>query len=108
MTTRNILNDICPRLVKVDNGDPILGLEILDGPYKGVVFSFTKFSVLREREENGMVPTRFETTVHTAPDGFRADETFDLYCSEVLLAWLGYISMTNLQELARMETKGIH
>lgn len=108
MTKHNILNSICPRLVKVDQGDPILGLEILDGPYKGVTFSFSKFIVQKDRMENGMVPTKFETTVHHAPPSFVADESFDLFCSEVLLAWLSFISVSNFDTLIKEETKGIH
>jgi len=108
MTKRNILHSVRAVLVPVDQGDPILGIEILEGPYQGVTFSFKKFVVMRERTEDGMVPTRFETEVHTAPDGFVVDEAFDLYCSEVLLAWLGYISTANYGELIKSETRGVH
>jgi hypothetical protein len=108
MTTHNILNSIRPRLVPVDRGDPILGLEVLDGPYKGITFSFSKFIVQKERMKDGMVPTKFETQIHEAPTGFVPDESFDLFCSEVLLAWLSYISMSNLDSLIKEETKGVH
>jgi hypothetical protein len=108
MTTHNILNSIRPRLVPVDHGDPILGLEVLDGPYKGVTFSFSKFVVQNHRMENGMVPTKFETEVHEAPKGFVSDESFDHFCSEVLLSWLSFISLNNFDSLIKEETKGVH
>ena len=81
----NILNGVMPKLVKTSRGQ-ILGLEILDGPYRGVTFSFKKFQVLNDMGPDGMVPTKFETDIHESPDGFRPTEDFDLYCGEVLLA----------------------
>ena len=102
MTKENILNDIMPRLIPVERGDSILGLEIIRGPYKGVTFSFKKFTVMKERMENGMVPTQFETS------DFDPDAAFDSYCSEILLSWLHFISTTNFDSLLKSDTKGIH
>ena len=104
----NILNSVHAVLVPVDKGDPILGIEILEGPYQHITFSFKKFVVMRERMENGMVPTKFETEIHSAPEGFVPDEDFDLYCSEVLLAWLSFISTANFSDLIKAETRGVH
>jgi len=104
----NILNNIIPRLIPLARGESILGLEIINGPYKGVTFSFKKFTVSKERLVNGMVPTQFETHVHESPPGFEADEAFDEYCSEVLLGWLHFISITNFDMLLKTETKGVH
>ena len=104
----NILNDILPRLIPVTDGDAILGLQIICGPYKGVTFSFKKFTVMKERMENGMVPTQFETMVHEGPKDFDPDAEFDSYCSEILLAWLHFISTTNFDSLLKTGTKGIH
>lgn len=103
----NILNGVMPKLVKTSRGQ-ILGLEILDGPYRGVTFSFKKFQVLNDMGPDGMVPTKFETDIHESPDGFRPTEDFDLYCGEVLLAWLHYISVSNFETIISAETKGIH
>lgn len=100
----SILNTIIPRLITIDEGDPILGLEIIDGPYTGVIYSYKKFIVQKERLENGMVPTKFETQVHSAPKGFRADESFDEFCSEILVAWLHYISVSNFTDLIAAPT----
>jgi hypothetical protein len=108
MSEENVLNDIMPRLIPVAKGDSILGLEIISGPYKGVTFSFKKFTVMKERMKNGMVPTQFETMVHEGPTNFDPDAAFDSYCSEILLAWLHFISTTNFDALLKSETKGIH
>ena len=104
----NILNDIIPRLIPVERGDSILGMEIMRGPYKGVTFSFKKFTVMKERLANGMVPTQFETVIHESPTDFNSDAAFDSYCSEILLSWLHFISTTNFDALLTTETKGIH
>lgn len=104
----NVLNSIMPRLVTMSGGDSVLGLEIIDGPYKGVTFSFKKFTVMRERMINGMVPTQFETKIHEAPKDFVQDEGFDSFCSEVLLSWLHFISVTSFDALIKTETRGVH
>ena len=104
----NILNDIMPRLISVEKGDSILGMEIIRGPYKGVTFSFKKFTVMKERLANGMVPTQFETMIHEGPSDFDPDAAFDSYCSEILLSWLHFISTTNFDSLLKSDTKGIH
>ena len=103
-----ILNEIMPRLWPTEkDGENILALEVLTGPYKGVVFSFSRFSVLNTVGPDGMVPTKFETVVHAAPVHFRPNEAFDHYSSEVLLAWLQYISVNNFNTLLEAETNGV-
>ena len=104
----NILNDIMPRLIPVEQGDSILGMEIIRGPYKVVTFSFKKFTVSKERLANGMVPTQFETAIHEEPPDFDPGAAFDSYCSEILLSWLHFISTTNFDALLTTETRGIH
>ena len=95
---KGVLECILPRLIQRTTLEPVtLGLEVLDGPYRGVVFGFTKFDVRAEKLENGMVPTKFETTVYGAPEGFLKDEAFDEFTSEVLMAWLNYIALTDVQ-----------
>lgn len=88
----SILNSVCPRAVERPDGTPTLGIEILDGPYRGVVFSYKSFNVQSEKEANGMVPMKFDTEVLKAPRGFRADESFDQFCGEVIVAMLEYLS----------------
>ena len=84
-----ILDGICPRLVDA-SPESVLALEILDGPYKGVVYSYSKFTVLDTPGPDGMASTRFETTIHTAPPGFAVDESFDAFCADVLVEWIAY------------------
>jgi hypothetical protein len=89
---------------------PVLGLEFLDGPYKGIVFTFTKFS-LGERNEQGMFPTRYETEVLVIPnelkDRFEKDDVFDDYTTGIALAWLGYIHTHDLAPLIKMRANGV-
>ena len=103
----NILNGVMPKLVSTKRGS-ILALEIMEGPYRGVTFSFKKFQVMNDVGPDGMVPTKFETEVHDSPEGFRVTEDFDLFCGEVLVAWLHYISVSNFDIIINAETKGIH
>ena len=104
---KGVLECILPRLIQRSSVEPaVLGLEVLDGPYKGVVFGFTKFDVRQERLANGMVPTRFETTVYEAPENFAKDEGFDEFTSEVLLAWLNYIAVTDVQGFLKVAPLG--
>jgi hypothetical protein len=87
-----ILGCVIPRIWQPNSTDTAeLGLEIQDGPYKGVVFGFTKFSIDEEQGPDNMVPCHFETTIYSAPEGFKADEAFDVFTAEVLVAWLSYI-----------------
>jgi hypothetical protein len=105
----SILNTVVARLVRsAKDAEPVLGLEVIDGPYKGVVFSFAKFIVQNNRLENGMVPAKFEVAIWKAPEGFQQDEGFDEYSRDVLLAWLGYISTHNFSALLAAETTGVH
>lgn len=105
----NVLNSIIPRLWKTAPfAEPLLGLEVLDGPYVGVVFGFTKFELAPVKIEGGFIPAKFETEIYKSPAGFERDEAFDSYCSEVLLAWLHYIASHDLSMLKNMETKGVH
>jgi hypothetical protein len=104
----NILNCILPRLIAVTKGDAILALQVIQGPYVGVTFSFKKFVISTEKTTDGMAPARFETAVHESPAGFEKNEAFDNFCSEVLLSWLHFISVTNFDTLLKSETKGVH
>lgn len=106
----SILNTVLARLIKTtSDSEPILGLEVIDGPYTGVVFAFTKFTVQNHKMDNGMVPAKFELTIYGAPKDFVQDEAFDEYTRDVLLAWLSYISTHSFAPLLAAEAaKGVH
>lgn len=107
----DLLTMIIPRLWKrEETSEPLLALEVTDGPYRGVIFAYTKFDVLSTAPDlDGFVPTRFETTVLSEPRGFVKDETFDLFTSEVLFSWLSYINTHNIGAMVRVPTvPGIH
>jgi hypothetical protein len=90
---QEVLKGVIPRIIQPSSTDTAqLGLEITDGPYKGVTYGYTRFEVQNGNTEDGMVPVKFETTIYSAPEGFTKDETFDAFTSEVLLAWLEYIA----------------
>lgn len=103
-----ILNAVLPKLVPSKKGESILALEIMDGPYRGVTFSFKTFKVMNEVGADGMVPTKFETEIHEAPIGFTVTEDFDAFCGEILVAWLHYISVSSFDTILNADTKGIH
>lgn len=90
--------------------EPILAIEILDGPYRGISFSFTSFVMLHSETKNGMVPTRYETEVHVIPEhlktSFRKDEAFDQYTSEIVIAWLTYLHQNDLSPLIKAKPAG--
>lgn len=104
----SILNGVMPRLVPSKKGESVLALEILDGPFRGVTFSYKTFRVMNEVGPDGMVPAKFETQIHDSPPGFKVTEDFDTFCGEVLVAWLHYLSVSNFDTLLDAETKGIH
>ena len=102
----SILKTVMGKLIPISNGEGILGLEVLDGPYKGVTFSFTKFDILPYRSRNGMVPTKFETKVYEHPEGFVPDEAWDRYTAELFIAWLLYIQKVDVRGLVDLPTVG--
>lgn len=108
----SILNHVMGRLWRqTPFTEPILALEILDGPYKGVVYSYSSFTFLPGVMADGMVPTKYETAIHIIPDHladtFTKDEAFDHFTSEVLIAWIGYIHTTDFSPLIKVKTHGI-
>jgi hypothetical protein len=108
----NVLKTVIARLWRPVGhlGEAMLAMEVLEGPYQGVIFSFGAFEVQNHRFPNGMVPAKFSTVVHQSPTGFVADEAFDLFCSEILLAWLSFIATrtNDISSLIRAETQGVH
>src|SRR6266496_3608359 len=98
----SVLKAVIARLVKPHTlGQQILALEIIDGPYKGITFWFSKFEVstMLARSDDGLTPIKFETKIFEAPQGFKPDEGFDEFCGEVLFAWLHYINNTEMEAL---------
>lgn len=108
--TSDILRGIMARLwMTTSMKEPILALESFDGPYAGVIFSFKKFEVANTILPNGYHATKFETAVHKSPEGFEADEAFDRWCGEVLLAWLHHLHTTDLKAVSSAIPKqGVH
>jgi hypothetical protein len=102
----DILNMVMARLWKpTPFSDPMLALEITQGEFKGIVFSFSKFQVMPMQMEGGFVPTKYETTIHVLPSnfpkGWEPNEAFDSFTSEVLFKWLSYIHTTDLVPLIK-------
>lgn len=110
----SILDTVMARLIKRGPfTDPTLGLEVLSGEYKGVVFSFKTFEMMPQKMANGMVPTKYEVEIHIKPDNLvnwnpDDDENFDHYTAEVLIAWLSYLHTHDLAPLIKSKPNGIH
>lgn len=107
---RSPMDVVMPRLWQTDpKAEPILALEIIAGPYKGAIFAFTSFDLMPHRLDNGMVATKFETTVFQKPENFREDEAWDEFCAELVLAWLSYVATHDFRPLiASRPVGGIH
>lgn len=92
--------------------EPILALEVRQGEYQGVVFSFSKFHVLPVQMQGGFVPTKYETAIHVIPPqlpkDWVPDEQFDSFTSEILFKWLHYINMNDLAPLLAAKTGTVH
>jgi len=102
---KTILDSVMARLWSTNSlTEPILALEVLYGPYTGAVFAFTKFELSPQKLANGMVPTKFETTVFVKPEGFREDEAWDEWTAELLMAWLSYLSTHDYRPLMNAKT----
>jgi hypothetical protein len=99
----NILRTVAACLHTEPWSEPILALKVLDGPYRGVKFSYRSFRIMKEpegfqQEVGQMVPVKFETIVHEAPKGFVADEAFDNYCSDLLVTWLSFVHKRSAEQ----------
>ncbi len=107
----SILNCVMARLLKLKTFQhPILGIEIIQGPFKGVTFYYSHFEVDMEHPDpQGMAPLKFDTEIYEAPDGFEPDEGFDHFCGELFFAWLSFIQQNDLPPLiAARPAPGIH
>lgn len=110
---RAVLDSILLRLWRVHPmASTELALEVIDGPYKGVVFTWGQFEASTKKTEDGMTPIHFTTRIFVSPEGFKQDAAWDAWCSEVMLAWMAHTATTNYQQLisvpgARSTRKGI-
>jgi hypothetical protein len=89
---QEILNAVLPRIWQPKSTDESkLALEIVDGPYKGVIYGYTEFGAVGQTED-GMIPVKYETVVYSGPKGFQQDEAFDAFTRDVLVAWLELVA----------------
>lgn len=86
----------------------MLALEVMEGPYTGVVFSFTTFQIDPDNAKEGMLPVKYEIRVFSAPSGFVHDEAFDQFTSELLMAWLTHLATTDYKKFATLPASGVH
>ena len=103
----NILN--CARAVLVgDPPDYQLGLEVQDGPFAGVTFAYTSFTVRQDVPvtDDGLVPIRFGLRIYKAPPDFRHDESFDEFARDMIMAWLSYINQPTFRQMVEHESAG--
>lgn len=110
MTSNEFSRYIQPRVFRTDTED-VLALEIINGPYRGVIYSYTTFDVLDDRTDDGMVRVRFSTRIHE-PTNFVADVVFDEFCSDILVAWIELLSHEQSREqfetLLTKKGHGVH
>lgn len=109
--TLDVLDKVMARQYKAAPfKEPVIALEILHGPYKGIVFMFTNFIMKAKPDENGMVATRYETEILVVPPElqgtFVKDEAFDAYTTEIVVAWLHYIHTHDLSPLIKSRVSG--
>lgn len=107
----DVLKCVQGRLIRVKSViDPVLAIEIIAGPYKGVTFWFSKFTLDPSKATaDGMVPVKFECKVYQSPEGFVHDESFDMFCGEIFYAWITYLKQVDMPEFFKMPTvPGIH
>ena len=89
---QEVLNAVLPRIVQPSSTDDAkMGLEIVTGPYKGVVYGYVSFDAIGAAQD-GLQPVKYETYVYSAPSGFIQDEAFDAFTREVLIAWLELVA----------------
>ena len=84
---QTILNSIepCEHGTGAD-GSPRRAMRVVYGPYTGVVFAFSKFEIDEKQVVEGMYPATYETEIYARPKGFREDESWDQWTSELLQA----------------------
>lgn len=107
-----ILNTVTARLWKTAPlADPVLALECIAAPYKGVIFAIEDFAVLPNADApKGFVPVKFQVRVFKSPYGFEQDEQFDAYAREIFIAWLKYLQTHDYRGItsAKLTNTTIH
>lgn len=84
---QTILNSIrtCEHGTELD-GSPRRAMRVVYGPYTDTIFIFSKFEIDEKHIVDGMCPATYETTIFARPKGFREDEAWDQWTSELLQA----------------------
>jgi hypothetical protein len=104
----DILQFIMPRLWKSHkHAQELLSLEIIAGPWKGVVFYYKSFEVMNQTDEQGMAPAKFETHILHRPASLKdwtPDEKFDIFTTHVLFSWLSIMQQQTLGLLHTIPT----
>lgn len=90
---------------KEADGSPRRAMQVLYGPYTGVVFAFSKFEVNDGEVVDGMYPVSYETVVYAHPKGFREDEAWDQWTAELLQAIVTQSIGEYVKEHSRMHPK---
>lgn len=89
---QEVLNAVLPRIIQPSSTDESkMALEIVAGPYKGVVYGYTSFQAVGDVKDS-MQPVKYETCIYSAPAEFKQDEAFDAFTTEVLIAWLSLVA----------------
>jgi len=84
-----------------------LCIEVIDGPYKGIVFGFSEFDVAATKTADGMRPVKFSTKLFKAPKDFKKDAAWDSWTGELFIAWLGHVTTVSYAGLMRARTEGV-
>lgn len=109
----DILRVVLPRLWKPGPlAELELALEVIDGPYKGVTYSYYNFKVSGDLpvKADDLIPVKFDTHVYESPAGFTQDEAWDRFTADLLLAWLTHATQNreSYRKLALLKTRGVH
>jgi len=104
-----ILNCVIPKLIDDrDTGTRVIGMEVLDGPYKGVTFRVTRFRFLDDRPgPDGLARVLFDTKVYSSPEGFQKDAAFDYFCADIIVAFLAYAAENDFESFMTMPVREV-
>jgi hypothetical protein len=99
---------IRPRILPETDG---LALEVIAGPYRGVVYSYTSLDVMDDPKDGELARVQFKTVIHE-PAQFVADQAFDEFCADILIAWVELLSQAEMRDqfytLLKSSTTGVH
>jgi hypothetical protein len=99
---------IRPRILPETDG---LALEVIAGPYRGVIYSYTSLDVLDDPKDGELARVQFKTMIHE-PAHFIADAAFDEFCADILISWIELLSQADVRDqfsaLLKATTSGVH